>query len=311
MRWAWPWMWLVGLGACGPVVASDGSETSSDGSSTSVSSTTSVSTSTTTSADTSSSGDASTSTSTTSSSDETDGCPFVCPGDVGEWDWECSQWDQDCPAGQKCAAWANDGGGSWNALKCVPIAEDPKAVGEACTAEGSGVSGIDDCELGAMCFDVDPETNEGTCYAFCMGSEALPVCLDASSQCNITGEGILTLCLPSCSPLLQDCNEGEGCYPVDEGFTCAPDVSGPDAGLYGDDCEFINVCDTGLFCDELGGVPNCMGSLGCCNAFCDVSVADPDAVCPDVAQGQTCVAWYEPGTAPPGLQDVGRCTVIP
>ncbi|HWB77375.1 MAG TPA: hypothetical protein VG755_20550 [Nannocystaceae bacterium] len=293
--------------ACGPTVATDDGATPTTSTGVVDTSTSGAATTTTTTA-----ADASTTSTTstsTTSSDETNGCPFICPGDTGDPPFECSQWDQDCPAGQKCTAWANDGGGSWNALKCVPVAEDPKLVGEACTVEGSGVSGIDDCERGAMCFDVDPETNVGTCYAFCIGNEALPVCPDASSQCNITGEGILTLCLPSCSPLVQGCDEGQGCYPVEHGFTCAPDASGPDTGVYGDACEYINVCDAGLFCDMLGGVPDCTGSLGCCNAFCDVT--DPGASCPDVAQGQTCVAWYEPGTAPPGLQDVGRCTVMP
>ena len=293
--------------ACGPAIGSR--DASSEGSSTTSTTTTTTST-TTSAADTSSSSESSTSSNTTSTGDETNGCPFVCPNDTDDPSSECSLWDQDCPAGQKCTAWATDGD-TWNALKCVPVAEDPKGVGEACTVEGSAVSGIDDCELGAMCFDVDPETNEGTCLAFCLGSESAAVCPDALTRCNVADEGVLSLCIPICSPLLQDCDEGEGCYPIGDSFSCAPDAGGPDAGVYGETCEFLNVCDPSLFCDDPGGVPDCVGPIGCCNAFCDLSVADPDATCPDAAQGQTCVAWYEPGTAPPGLQDVGRCTVTP
>jgi hypothetical protein len=297
------WLSVAALASCGPSVAADASATSS----------TSTSSSTTTSS-TAASGDPETSTSTSTSetsttvSDETDGCPFVCPGDTDDPGLECSQWEQDCPAGQKCTVWATDGD-TWNAYKCVPIAEDPKGVGEACTVEGSAVSGIDDCELGAMCFDVDPETNEGTCYAFCIGSESNAVCVDASSRCNISDSSALALCIPMCGPLLQDCPEGEACYPIPDAFVCAPDASGPDAGLYGDVCEFLNVCDPGLFCDELGGVPDCASSFGCCNAYCDLEAADPDASCPDAAQGQTCIPWYEPGEAPPGLATVGRCAL--
>ena len=56
--------------------------------------------------------------------------------------------------------WANDGGGAWNATKCEEIPPEPDGVGEPCTVEISGTSGVDTCVLGAMCWDVDPETNE-------------------------------------------------------------------------------------------------------------------------------------------------------
>ena len=297
--------------ACGPTIAVDGSTIATTSTGALETSTTDA---TTTSADVSTSSDASTSTtsSTTRSSEETDGCPFICPDDVPTGTtFECDQWAQDCPPGQKCMPWANDGGNVWNALRCAPIADDPRAVGESCTVEGSGVSGIDDCELRAMCWDVDPETNEGTCSAMCIGSEAYPVCLDPTTQCSINGDGVITLCFPSCDPLLQDCDDGEGCYPVNAGFACTADASQGRMGSYGGSCEFTNACAAGLFCDDLGGVPDCAGSQGCCNRFCDLSVADPDATCPDAAQGQTCVAWFQPGQAPPGLQYAGRCAVTP
>ena len=73
----------------------------------------------------------------------------------------CSTFAQDCPPGFKCMPWASDGGNSWNATRCVPIAPDPNAPGEPCTVEGSGVSGLDDCDGTSMCWDVDPDTLEG------------------------------------------------------------------------------------------------------------------------------------------------------
>ena len=33
---------------------------------------------------------------------------------------ECNQWVQDCPEGEKCMPWANDGGSAWNATRCRP-----------------------------------------------------------------------------------------------------------------------------------------------------------------------------------------------
>jgi len=160
------------------------------------------------------------------------------------------------------------------------------------------VSGIDDCEAFAMCWDVDPRTNMGVCIGFCMGSEANPVCEDPSAQCSITGAGVLIICLPFCDPLLQDCAEGSACYPDNDGFDCAPDASG-EAGAAGDPCEYLNVCDPGLFCAEAPTVPGCRG-LGCCMPFCDLSAP----MCPLLTE---CVPWYDDGQAPPGFEDVGGC----
>jgi len=63
---------------------------------------------------------------------------------------KCDVYKQDCAPGEKCTVWADDGGGNWNATKCVPVTGD-KVPGDICTAEGSGASGIDNCEAGTMC----------------------------------------------------------------------------------------------------------------------------------------------------------------
>jgi hypothetical protein len=220
---------------------------------------------------------------------------------------ECSVWDQDCPEGEKCMPWANDGGNAWNATRCSPVAPDPGQPGDPCTVEGSGVSGVDTCAVASMCWGVDPETNEGTCVAFCMGSENNPVCDDPTTACSIANEGTLILCLPTCDPLLQDCMDMEGCWGIDQDFVCAPDASGK-MGAYGDPCEYLNVCDAGLACVPPEFVPNC-AAAGCCSPFCDVSDPMSGAACPGAGGGQDCIPWFEMGQAPPGYEDVGVCGI--
>ncbi len=220
----------------------------------------------------------------------------------------CDVWAQDCGKGEKCMPYANNGGGAWNATRCSPLDPGAASVGDPCTVDGTGVSGADDCERDAMCWNVDPETGTGTCVAFCEGSEANPVCTDPETTCNILNDGVLILCLPNCDPLLGDCNEGENCYPTAGVFSCVPDASDR-GGAYGDPCQFLNVCDAGLFCSLPAGVPGCTGAEGCCTPYCDVSEPDASASCPGAAGGQECVPWYDEAQPPPGYEDVGACAI--
>ncbi|MBC8072171.1 MAG: ribulose phosphate epimerase [Deltaproteobacteria bacterium] len=232
-----------------------------------------------------------------------DSIMFIAEPDGGSISNECDIWAQDCPDGEKCMPWANDGGGSWNATRCSPLDANPGQPGDSCTVEGSGVSGIDNCDIAAMCWNTDAE-NIGTCVGFCEGSEANPVCPNPGTGCSITNEGTLILCLPFCDPLLQDCSDTEACYPEPNGFFCSPDASG-EMGAFGDPCEFLNVCDAGLFCADAGVVPDCAGSTGCCSEYCDIS--DPNPVC--MGAGQECTPFYEENQAPPGYENVGVCVI--
>jgi hypothetical protein len=218
---------------------------------------------------------------------------------------ECDVWSQDCPDGEKCMPWANDGGGAWNATRCSPVAPDPREVNESCTAEGSAQSGIDDCVEGAMCWHVDDLTLEGTCVAQCDGSEAAPQCADELG-CLISNEGVLTLCLPSCNPLISECVVDEICVPVDGRFFCVPDNSRGE-GQYGDPCEFIDACDPGLFCAGAQGVAGCVDQIGCCADFCDPTIMDANLQCSGVAGGEQCVAFYPDPS--PGNENIGVCLV--
>ncbi|MEZ4449139.1 MAG: hypothetical protein R3B09_06640 [Nannocystaceae bacterium] len=126
-------------------------------------------------------------TSASSSDSESHGC-FLCPPDGGP--------------------------------KCVPV--DP-GVWEPCTVEGNGVSGVDSCDKGAMCWEVNPETNTGI-YAsgdmgvvgdpcefinvcdpgtFCGNPAAYPGCDPNAGGC----------CIPFCSLKAPDCVGGTECQP--------------------------------------------------------------------------------------------------
>jgi len=214
------------------------------------------------------------------------GCSFICET-TGANGHECDNFGQDCPEGQKCAAWNSDGGGSWNALKCVPVMGDQQP-GEPCFAPEGGTSGLDDCAKGVMCWDVD-ENKVGVCVALCGGVPETPIC-PKDGPCFISGEGWLNLCLPECDPLVQDCMDEEDVCIVDgSGFFCVPDASGAD-GQANDACEFDGACDEGLTClDPVEASSACdPRALGCCQPFCEF----PGGGCPNL--DQACVQWYDP-----------------
>lgn len=240
------------------------------------------------------------------SADEDTGCTFLMCTDVDNPGNECDMFAQDCPSGEKCMPWADDGGVAWNATRCVPIDDSPVQPGDECQVEGSGVSGIDNCELGAMCWNVDSETNTGTCAPMCTGDEANPLCEDQNTTCVNVNEGAIVLCLPLCDPLLQDCSAGQACYAINDDYTCVPDASG-EMGLFGDPCEYINACDPGLFCAVAGNVPNCVGAQGCCSEFCDLDAPEGNAQCSGEASGQECAALSS--DPQPGFEAVGGCLI--
>jgi hypothetical protein len=284
--------------ACGPTVVVGSDATSGTP-------TTSGEMSTTTSGDTTVQPETTPTTDGTASTSGDPTADFLQEPDFQVHPGECSLWEQNCPDGEKCMPWSSTGGGELDARRCSPIAENPREVGEPCMVEGSFGSGVDDCVLGSMCWDVDPKTNMGECVAFCEGSEAKPSCTDPCTSCSISGSGVLILCLPDCDPLAQDCGEEQGCYPLQSAFACAPDVSG-DMGAIGSPCEYINVCDPGTHCADAALVPGCE-AISCCTPFCDVEQPD---TCDALVPGTTCTPWYEDGRAPGecfGMGTVGAC----
>lgn len=236
------------------------------------------------------------------------GSGFIPPAETeGPGGTECSVWDQDCPEDQKCMPYADNGSNAWNATKCVPVDRAKGQPGDTCTVEGSAVSGFDSCDKGVLCWDVKPDTMMGTCVAQCMGPEASPSC-ESDSSCFISNDGVLTLCLPKCDPLTQDCANDNLCIPnpqKPEEFTCVLDASGEEGQTF-DPCEYVNSCDKGFYCAATSAGMECdPNSTGCCLPFCDLS--EMDAMCPGV--GQECVPWYTAGEEPPGLENVGLCSL--
>lgn len=134
---------------------------------------------------------------------------------------ECDLWSQNCPRGDKCVPFANDGGDLWNSSRCSTVAGSPDEAGDPCVVTYTGVSGLDSCDLGLVCLWVDPATNMGTCVPLCVGTEANPSCGGDEGACTLAFEGALPVCLPGCDPLAQDCPDGAGCYRGDgDAFVC-------------------------------------------------------------------------------------------
>jgi hypothetical protein len=309
--------WLLLSAGCGPVVTADDGDTSStsgtsattSGDPTTANPTTATPSTTedpTTPTSLSTSGNPTTATDpattepgTTIDPDTGDTCAFLCPPDVIIEPLFCDVWAQDCFRGEKCMPWANDGGSFWNDEKCSPIADDPGQPGDPCTARGSSVTGIDDCDSGSMCFFVDHDTNVGTCVSFCMGNEDNPICQDPATICASEFDGVLPLCLPACDPLLQDCERG-GCYATpDRDFACAP-TFGIGLGA-GQTCGHEWECAPGYTCHDGTEVPDCVGER-CCAPLCDITV-------PGQCEELTCEAWFIEGQSPGQDPPYGVCVL--
>ncbi len=301
---------LGSLAVAGCLTVAPSSPTATDGTATSDPTTAASSThgatassltATTTGTNTSTNTSAGTSTSTSTSDGSTTSCTFLqCSDYSHDNDFECDINLQDCPEGEKCNMWANDGGSSWNATRCVPVVLNPDGIGESCTVLQSGVSGIDTCIEGAVCWDVDTESGEGTCVAFCTGNWQDGFACPEGYYCG--GSRWITLCERICDPLAQDCPEYDLCVPIDGTPKCTLDASG-DAGAYGDPCEYINTCDPGLLCVHAEHVPKCEAA-SCCSPMCDTSKAN---TCP--SDDQVCLPWWEEGMAPQGYETLGVCGI--
>ncbi len=283
---------VVGLVGCGPTVdETPVSGTSGGGSSSS------TSTGTREPASTSTSSDASTGNREPGTTEDEGGSSsgVVVPED-------CDVFAQDCPPGYKCAPYSNDGDVSLDDTRCVPVLPDPAGIGETCTPSASG---LDECDVGQLCWNFDPETQQGECIELCGGSPEEPVCLQQpEAVCIISADGVVTPCLLPCDPLGDDCDAGELCVPAGPSFICAPDAA-PDTGALGEPCEFINVCDPGLGClAPVEGVCDEPLGAGCCLPYCSLSA-------PGCPEGLGCLPWWEEGDAPEGFEDVGACHVMP
>ncbi len=231
-------------------------------------------------------------TSSTSAADTTDGA-FVPDADIPAAN-SCDIWLQDCPEGEKCAAFAM--GDTWDSTKCVPIMGDG-VEGDPCSYDGA-LAGTDDCGLGFFCYYTDNEGLNGTCIPLCSGTPDNGMCPEGFN-CSISNNGSLILCVYACDPLLQDCAPaGTGCFWDGALFNCDPAGDIPE----GQPCAYINDCLPGEVCLDATSFPEC-GGASCCSTYCDLT----NPVC--TLAGTECVAFFDEGTAPPGLEAVGVCVV--
>ncbi len=215
----------------------------------------------------------------------------------------CDVWDPVCPETEKCIAWSNDESGIWNDARCTGVGL--RDVGEPCSVQDGPTAGIDNCVLGAMCWGVDPETNDGHCIAQCRGSENAPVCDSPSTACVIGNDGSLNVCAPTCDPLNQRCAEDEACYgDLDSMSTVClrpgtPLVSGPDLATPA-------LCPPGSTAVPPERDVNCEDAELCCVSWCDPGLV-PDACPPDT----DCHLWNEEGSVVGGYNEPGVCLDAP
>ncbi|PRP96225.1 ribulose phosphate epimerase [Enhygromyxa salina] len=241
-----------------------------------------------------------TSTTETSSTDDgTETFGFVPDYDGATSPASCDMFMQDCPDGEKCVPYSSTGG-SWDDHKCVPILGD-QAPGESCTLSDI-MEATDNCDAISYCWDVQLVDGEpvGTCAAFCTGTPDDPKC-PPGSACLISGDSTITLCIFTCDPLVQDCDQGLACYWANDDFNCIFTTRDIPAGQ---PCGFINDCALGLMCVSGESLPDCAGSA-CCSPFCALSSGD--ASCAAVP-GTSCVPFFDVDP-PPNYEDVGICVV--
>jgi hypothetical protein len=286
---------MLGSSACASPSSEDMSagvttnvEGSSEDSTTTVSDTSDSETTTTDTTDTNDSAD-----------DNTDGSLSFYAGpdvDLGQIS-ECDPFAQDCPEGEKCVPYASTGG-NWDANKCVPVSGSG-AAGDPCTY-GGVVEATDDCDENTHCWNVVDVDGMlvGECVPFCAGTADDPVC-PPGSACMIANEGSINLCIDQCDPLVQDCDEGLGCYWTNFDFLCVFETQNVPLG---EPCGFWNDCLAGLYCADAAALPECAGS-SCCTEYCEFG--NPMAMCS--TPGTECVAFFEQGMAPEGYENVGVC----
>lgn len=234
----------------------------------------------------------------------TTGGSFIIPSDMTIHDG-CDVWTEDCPEGMKCMPVSLDGDSAWESLRCVPIAPNPDDVNEPCELLGTGLDGLDTCDMHAMCWNVDPDTGQGTCLGMCTGNPGAPGCVDPGAFCQIFNDGVLILCHPVCDPIASDCPEGDVCIPAASGdnFLCAPSNG---QGQAFEECQFSATCAPGFVCLHSSFAPECdPNDDACCLPFCDITQPN---TCPGMSL--ECTPWFEQGEAPAGLENIGVCAML-
>lgn len=219
----------------------------------------------------------------------------------------CNIYDQDCPAGQKCTAYASPNTFIPEGIKCVPLPDNPQQHNEPCMVGAEGL-GDDNCALGSVCLDLDYD-GSGFCLPYCTGDSQNPMCEGDDVTCVKLFFGYdFGNCFRQCDPLVQDCADGEGCYMDaikvgNTNFVCLPVVQEGKGKVFQDPCFGWSSCEAGYACVFPEFVDGCDGL--CCTPWCDLS--EGDGACQELSPNMYCIPWYSETQAPPGLEDVGVC----
>ncbi len=213
--------------------------------------------------------------------------------------------DDDCPEGQKCTAYAVDEGTCCvGANRCVPIIGD-RGLGQSCTRTQYN----DDCADRLFCMTKSSGgVGEGSCVLMCdwTAEDSCPDLFGGPAQCIPLNGGVLPICERTCSPFMEDCPQGYGCFPVGGyGFYCS--TSTPDGdGLDGDECYTISSCAPGFACVNGAMQATCVHDR-CCTEICDTSATATPCV-----GAETCQPFYEDDEIPTReLQHAGYCGIEP
>ncbi len=219
-----------------------------------------------------------------------------------------------CAAGEDCVT-TPTGDGQWSDPYCTADVGQG-APGGSCMVDSE--LQIDPCANGSVCWGPLDEAGpglgfEGLCHQYCQSSDD---CQNVPNTYCATVYDVnivpLSLCLPMCDPLSQNCAGGIdfGCYwfADAERFLCAANTAPGTEQEYGYPCDLPHACDPGFLCvSNMGTFPagDCMpGGTGCCTSLCDMGEQDTcsgDLVCEALFPGMP------PIGAPAG---VGICSLL-
>ncbi|MEZ4428655.1 MAG: hypothetical protein R3A51_13315 [Nannocystaceae bacterium] len=249
-------------------------------------------------------------TATTETSESDPSGTFVMEPDLPPGATPCGVNLQGCAPGEKCASvdpWGYSTNPLGPDLGCVPLDPDPVGPGEPCSTGALPGDGVDSCAAGSYC-QLETDDGAGTCVPYCYPDEDG---YGGEYYCHVDGYAcvpppcqscVLGFCVLPCDPTAEvSCDPGEVCVAdfSSDFFFCTFDASGDD-GADGDSCDFVNSCDFGLACAFGGDLVDCADDW-CCTPFCVIGMGS----C--AAPEEACVPYFEPGTAPPGLEHVGLC----
>ena len=212
---------------------------------------------------------------------------------------ECDPGKQDCPDGEKCTPYVKEENACCvDATHCVPDT-GAKQFGDDCIR----MNDTDDCAQGLFCHGpTSGSEGDGVCVVLCDVDD--PATCDGT--CYGWNDGALPLCDVECDPLVQDCPNKHGCYPILSAgiFVCIVEGYDESGGNDGDACEVVQGCKPGLACQAADVLEGCEGT-DCCTPVCDIT-DDPDT-CP--AEMEQCVSVWPEDNIPPNYADVGFCVI--